>query len=783
MGVMEACGQEFNNELIARISATVESEPRLSRRALSRRVCGWLDWRSPNGKLKEMTCRTALLKLNRKNLIPLPDVVEKDLFIPKDDVQPADMTAGIDEVTCSLEELGEIHLIPIQIGNRSDSRNWNALMQKYHYLGAGPLCGAQMRYLIESDVYGLIGGLAFSAAAWRVAARDRWIGWCDKARRKNLPKVVCNSRFLLVPKVPNLASHVLGRIVHRIKDDWNARYAIEPVLIETYVNQEKFQGTCYQAANWHHIGSTEGRGRMDRAHSQCVEIKDIYALPINKYFREVLCAGAIGETSPIIVPAPAGNPEKIPENWAEEEFGGADFGDHRLTKRLVTIAQDMYARPQANIPQACQTRAKTKAAYRFFDNSETSMQNIFAPHSESTVRRCAAEAIVLAAQDTTTLNYSDHPATQNLGPIGSSLTGPIGLIVHDTMAFNLQGTPLGLLDVQYWARNPEEFGKKKLRHSLPIEQKESYKWLESFKKVVQAQKQCPNTVFVSVGDREADIYELLEIALADPSGPKLLVRSQHNRRLEKEEAYIWDKIALEPVVVEMRIRVPRRGNRPARDAILAIRFGEVTLKPPDRKSKMPRLTVWAVLAKEPQTPEGNEPIEWRLITTCEVNSPADAIEKVEWYAGRWGIEVYHRTLKSGCKIEERQLGAADRIESCLAIDMVVAWRVHHLTKLGRETPDVPCTVFFEDHEWQALMVYWTRKLPEPDKPPSLREATRMTAQLGGFLGRKCDGEPGTKSLWLGLQRLDDLAAMYHFMLPFVVPHPKSPPVSSNPGCG
>jgi hypothetical protein len=166
-----------------------------------------------------------------------------------------------------------------------------------------------------------------------------------------------------------------------------------------------------------------------------------------------------------------------------------------------------------------------------------------------------------------------------------------------------------------------------------------------------------------------------------------------------------------------------------------------------------------------------------------VKSPQAAGEKVKWYACRWGIEVYHRILKSGCKIEERHLGAADRIQSCLAIDMVVAWRVHHATKLGRETPDVPCTVFFADHEWQALVVYRTRKLPEPDKPPSLGEATRMTAQLGGFLGRKCDGEPGTKSLWLGLQRLDDLSAMCQFMLPLVVPHPKIPPVSSDLGYG
>ena len=780
---MQVIGQEFSDELITRIATAVETEPSLSRSALSRRVCDWLDWRAPNGSLKDMSCRTALLRLHAKGLIPLPDPADKDLFMRKDQAPKIDILKGIENSTGSLEELGSIEVVPIESGNRSRSHVWNALMEKYHYLGAGPLCGAQMRYLVKSAVYGWIGGVAFSAAAWRLSDRDNWIGWSDQARRKNLSKVICNSRFLLVPKIPNLASHILGRVVRRIKDDWNARYAIEPVLIETFVNQEKFQGTCYQAANWHHIGATQGRGRMDRSHACCHEIKDIYAFPLTKYFREILCVMVAGETSPVIVRPPAEDSEEKREDWAQEEFGGAVFGDHRLTKRLVTIARDLYARPQANIPQACQTRAGTKAAYRFFDNAETSMEKILDPHYQSTVKRSAQEAVVLAVQDTTTLNYSAHPATENLGPVGSTLDGPIGLILHDTMAFNQQGTPLGLLDVQCWARNPKEFGKKKLRHSLPIEQKESCKWLESFKKVAKAQKDCPDTVFVSIGDREADIYELLELALADPSAPKLLVRSQHNRRLAKEQAYIWDKIAQEPIVVELSIRVPRRGNRPSRDAMLAIRFGEVTLKPPDRKSKREDLSVRAVLATEVEPPEGPEPIEWRLITTCEVDSPQAAVEKVHWYAGRWGIEVYHRTLKSGLKIEERQLGTADRIESCLAVDMVVAWRVHHLTKLGRETPDVPCTVFFEDHEWKGLLTYWARKPVMSGDPPTLHEAMQLTAKLGGFLGRKCDGEPGTKALWLGLQRLDDIAGVYQFMAPFVVPHPQTPPVSSNPGCG
>ena len=155
-----------------------------------------------------------------------------------------------------------------------------------------------------------------------------------------------------------------------------------------------------------------------------------------------------------------------------------------------------------------------------------------------------------------------------------------------------------------------------------------------------------------------------------------------------------------------------------------------------------------------------------LLTTWPVAEFDQAVEKLGWYAKRWGIEVYHRTLKSGCKIEERQLGQADRIEACLAVDLVVAWRIHYLTKLGRDTPDVPCTVYFEETEWKALVAYIKQDPVPPDKPPTLREATRMVAGLGGFLGRKSDGDPGTKSLWIGLQRLDDLAGMWRVLMAY-----------------
>jgi hypothetical protein len=290
-------------------------------------------------------------------------------------------------------------------------------------------------------------------------------------------------------------------------------------------------------------------------------------------------------------------------------------------------------------------------------------------------------------------------------------------------------------------------------------------------------------MLVSVGDREADVYQLFELALSDPLGPKLLIRAEQDRLLGEGQGHLWEKMAEQEVSGIQEIHVPRQKNRRARVARLEVRFTRITLKSPKNEKRRRELALWAVWAKETEVPPKGEPIEWMLLTTLPVSSFEEAIEKLAWYTIRWGIEVYHRTLKSGCKVEERQLGHADRIETCLGVDMVVAWRIFHLAKLGRETPDVPCTVFFEQAEWKALVAHITQNPKPSEHPPTLREAMRMVASLGGFLGRNGDGEPGTKSLWLGLQRLDDLSSMWKLLATTSYSNSPSPLVSSNPGYG
>lgn len=733
-----------------------------SRRQLARHLCQKMNWRGPSGRFQEMKARKLLAQWTRSGQIRLPPAGPAPL---KARPLPGPSNRDLPPLKCSLDELGAIEIVLVPGGRSKLSADWNQLLDDFHYLGRGPLCGDQLRYLVRCSK-GVLGALSFSAAARQLAGRDQWIGWSRAAQRENLHLIVNNSRFLIPPQVEvsNLASHVLGRVLQRLADDWQDRYGYGPVLVETFVQQGRFKGVSYQAANWQAVGLTTGRGRQDRDHRAGEGSKKvIWVYPLQRNFRQVLEQPPDHPRLPVPAPPPAPPPTPPPADWAEEEFGGDALQEARLQRRLCTLARDFYARPGAQLPQACGSRAKTKAAYRFLSHPRASMAVLLQSHYQATAQRAASEAVVLAVQDTTSLNYSAHPATEMLGPIGSRADGAVGMFVHSTLAFNTAGTPLGLLDVQSWVRDPEDFGKRHQRYELPFEAKESVRWLRSLEAVSAVQTRCPNTRFVGVGDREADIYELFVWAQEQPGRPALLIRAERDRLLSQDQGHLWEKVSAAPLAGTLDLRVPRREGQPARQAVLEVRCQGAELKPPKRKGGLPKVQMWAVLAREANPPPGIKPVEWMLLSTLPVENFEAAVEKLRWYAGRWGIEVFHRVLKSGCKIESRQLAGADRLESCLAIDMVVAWRIFHLTKLGREMPEVPCTVYFEEHEWKALVAYVSQKADPPPQPPSLREAVRMTASLGGFLGRKSDGEPGTQTLWLGLQRLDDLAAMYLVM--------------------
>ena len=759
-GIIEAmriCGLEFKQDVVHRICQTLDETPSVSRRSLARQVCQWNEWFAPSGRHKEAACRKALSVLDSKGLVDLSHSKRGRAFEPRSKRREID-SSKVFSIVCSLADLGHIDIEMVTSSDSKASMTWKSLLDEHHYLGSGPLVGAQIRYLIHSSVYGYIGAMSFSSAAWALIKRDEWIGWTEGARRANLQRVVCNSRFLIVPtiKAHNLASHVLGQCANRITQDWMVCYGVEPVMLETFVDPQRFSGTCYQAANWIPIGETSGRRANERDGGGP---KKIFLYPLRKDWREIL------RTEPHVGPGQRTSAIDEPADWVEEELGTVQFYDPRLNRRLFQLTRDFYGQPQAPITEACGSHAKVKAAYRFFENKRVSMKEVLSAHLESTIERAKPNDVVLAVQDTTSVDYTGHRGMEGLGPTNNKKDAATGVLIHDTMAFTTDGTPLGLLDVQCWARDPQDRGKKERRKELPIEQKESMKWLKSYQAVREVQKACPDTTFVSVGDRESDIYELFLETLKNPDGPKLLVRCERTRNRKTETDFLWEEMARQPVAGIQVTHIPRRGCQLERDAKLEVRYAPVTLKSPGGKNYDP-VNVWMVYVRETDYPKGvKSPLEWMLLTTAPVHTLEDACERLAWYARRWGVEVYHRTLKSGCRIENRWFGSTDSLEPCLAIDMIVAWRIYHLTKLAREIPDHPCTTFFQEAEWKALYILLNKTTDLPAKEPTMREAVRMLGSLGGFLGRKSDGEPGTTVLWRGMQHLESAVAMYAVLLP------------------
>jgi hypothetical protein len=284
------------------------------------------------------------------------------------------------------------------------------------------------------------------------------------------------------------------------------------------------------------------------------------------------------------------------------------------------------------------------------------------------------------------------------------------------------------------------------------------KWLVSYRAVAAAQKLCSDTMLISVGDREADLYELFQEAIQDPCGPKLLIRAERTRNRKVEQEDLWQRMNAEPVAGWLEVAVPRRTLRPARTARLQVRFAQVVLRPPAR-NKLPALSIWAVYAREVgHGAEVTEPIDWMLLTTVKTESFEDACQRLSWYGRRWGIEVYHRTMKSGCRIEDRRLDDVHSLEACLAIDLVVAWRVYWLTMVGREKPDTPCDQILGEEEWHVLSAWATGKIA--DKAPSVQQAMRWIGNLGGWLPRGKQDNPGTTCMWRGLARLPSMVQGY-----------------------
>ena len=377
-----------------------------------------------------------------------------------------------------------------------------------------------------------------------------------------------------------------------------------------------------------------------------------------------------------------------------------------------------------------------------------------------TLERLGEAARVLLLQDTTSFDFSDHKATAGLGMLDNQYTQ--GIFVHTTLAVSPEGLPMGVMGQQTWVRPMEERGKATKRHETPFEDKESYKWVEGLPVMMGKQR----VKGITVCDREAHIYDFLDKLSMPDHKQDFIIRGASGRSFTEEGTDLFKAIAFQDVSAELTIQLKRRPDREARPATLDLRFGRLTLRRPARSNAMHEtLTVSVVEVIEPHPPDGEEAVHWLLLTSLPVDTVAAAQQIITWYTYRWLIERVHYTLKSGCKLEESQLRTADRLERLLAVYSGVAWKLLWLTYKARLTPDEPASSILWPHEWQALYAFINTSLKPPKKPPTIRQAIRWIGQLGGFLGRKGDGEPGVKVLWRGWARLQDIAHTWAIFKP------------------
>lgn len=443
------------------------------------------------------------------------------------------------------------------------------------------------------------------------------------------------------------------------------------------------------------------------------------------------------------------------------EFEGIDLGDQRLNRRAAVVGEALAADPAASVNAACNGWADTQAAYRLFNNDSVQPERILQAHVEQTQRRIAEHGVVLLVQDTTELDFSNHP-TEDAGLLNRE--DRFGFYDHSHLAITPERLCLGVCDVEWFSRTPESLGKSAERRPDPIETKESFRWLKGYRLACQLAGEHPDTQIVSVADCECDIYDIFLEADSHETPADFVIRARVDRSLPERDphagGWAYKKVrtevaAAEPLATRV-IELPQTPKREGRTATLEIRAVGVTVKPPHARSRLPQVTYNVVLVEEVGGPQDGTDVSWLLITSLPIDSVAEVERVIDYYTARWTIEVFFRVYKSGCRVEEIQLETNHRLQNCLMFYKVIAWRVMYLTFLGRECPEMPCDVMFDEAEWKSVWKVVTDD-PLPEAAPTLEEFLPILAQLGGYNRRTTDGPPGPQAIWTGIRRMTDFA--------------------------
>lgn len=437
------------------------------------------------------------------------------------------------------------------------------------------------------------------------------------------------------------------------------------------------------------------------------------------------------------------------DSWLERELAGCEFVDARLGSRYRVLARQLWEGFGQSIPLACQDWANTKAAYRFFSNERVDEASLLGGHFQSTRARFEASGgPVLVLHDTT--EFSN--AARQPEPGAQSTNG--GVLMHSSLVVTSEGLPLGLAAIKFWTRDNKPAGKGAKRVNstrIPIQGKESHRWLENLRQSTQCLGEPARCVHV--GDRESDIFELFDEA--QTLGTHFLVRSNQDRRAGDSGHTIAHEMAQVALKGLHHVEVRNEHGHIVKVA-LEVRYQRLWVLPPKGKqARHERICLTVIHAREPGSAVGRKPIDWRLITDLAVDSPEQAIEKLQWYALRWRIETFHKILKSGAKAEESKLIAAARLTNLICVLCILGWRVFWLTMINRECPHAPASMALTPMQVKVLDHLVPDRKPTT-APKDLAHYLIKIARLGGYLGRASDPPPGNLVVWRGLSRLTDI---------------------------
>lgn len=458
-----------------------------------------------------------------------------------------------------------------------------------------------------------------------------------------------------------------------------------------------------------------------------------------------------------------------------DEFADADLRDSRRSRRLGRVAAALANSPAASISAASGGWSETMAAYRLLNCEDFAPGALIAPHERATVGRCAGHACVAVVQDTTEFDFTHMKATAGLGPLNDERRR--GFFLHSHYVVSEQGLPLGLLGTDIMLRADATFRSAATRKQRPTGEKESQRWVDGYRKAVALALELPQCEVFSISDREGDIFEVYQAWQEAGDGPRAewIIRANQDRALanvaDGEASKLFAALEAAPILGEIEFEVrARKGTKKVKGSTVAtsrgartvrqiIRAMKITPRPPHRKGvKLPAVSFWAILAEETDPPAGEDPIRWLLLTSKQVTTLEEARRILNLYMKRWEIEVLHRVLKTGCRVERIQLKSGQAVINALMIYAVIAWRILYLTHLGRQCPDLPCGCVFEEAEWKSACAVVKRKKEAGE--PSLSEFIGIVGKLGGHLGRKSDGAPGPQSIWQGLARVRDFACAW-----------------------